>query len=199
MPRNIKPHALLFRRQHFRGRPDCRLRQVARSVRSGHIFAPKKIVLTTGLCSLCSSRTSQGYIDGREVPRSPLMGGTVIGHYGIECSATDEALQNSFVDSAFFHPFREIKKGSERTSLARLHDGGDAGQTNSLDRCQPVTNRTLQCSKANVAFVNIRRQQNNSLPSHLFCVAKDFRRIVNFIRKYGRIEVFPVVSLEIPC
>src|SRR5437870_82534 len=117
---------------------------------------------------------------------------------GIERSAAYQTFQHALINGALFDPFGKIEKRSKRPSLARFHNRGDAGETNAFDSCQPITDRALESSEANVTLVNIRRQQSDSLPSHVLCVAKNLRGVVDLIREDGSVKVFRVVRLEIP-
>src|SRR5260370_36681684 len=90
----------------------------------------------------------------------------------VERSTVDETFQNPLVNRTFFNPLRKIEKRLKGASVTRPHDCRDAIEPNSLDRRQTVTDRALKRGETYVAFVNIRRQKNDSLAPPSFRPAK---------------------------
>src|SRR5882672_10560078 len=113
--------------------------------------------------------------------RAPMIARAVAVAQRIKRPAAYQSFQYSLVYRTFFHSLGKIENRSERPRLACLHDRGDAIEPDAFDRRETITNRTLQRRESDVALVNVRRQKDDSLPSHLFRVAKNFRRVVNFI------------------
>src|SRR5437870_10312731 len=81
--------------------------------------------------------------------------------------------------------------------LARSNDSVNAGETYAFDCRQTIANCTQQRSKAQIALVNIRWQQLNSLRSHLLSVTKHLCSILDFIGKNRCVEVLGKVGLQI--
>src|SRR5437899_5983838 len=195
MAGDIKTKRLLFRRQHLSKCPGPCVGQVLWSRGGPGLTFAKKIILSECPRPPAPGRSSNDDVDPGEEPSAPTVDRFGILGQRIKGSAAHQTLEDPFVNRTFLDSIGKIRKRLKPPGLSRADDGVDASKTNALNCRQTVTNRTFHRSKANIALVNIRRQEFNSLPSHFPRITKDLGGVLNFVRKDCSVEMFRIVRL----
>src|SRR5205814_88136 len=109
----------------------------------------------------------------------------------------NQTLEDALINSTFLEPFAEIEQRTEVPLFASFGNSINTADSDPLDCRQAVTNRSGERGESQMALINVRRQQRDSLRPHFLRIAKHLRGVIDFVGQHSGIEVFRIMRLQI--
>src|SRR5438876_6290709 len=161
------------------------------------VRAAEQIVLPLGSAPLCARRTRQRCVNNLVQTRAPGKQVQRVVFYGVEGAGANQTFKYSPVYCGRIHSLREVIKRAERTHCASPDNCFHTCVADSLNRSQSIPDGAYRRGEARFAFIDVRRQQLDTLCPKLLGILKYLAGVLQLIGEDRGVEVFRIMRLQI--